>query len=112
MLRILSMLFLALCIGNVHAAAKKQSQQRKTIPKAIASAKAVHKPAQQAALRSGRAGAKQRFVRRAVAPPPPEIFNPDVLDIQSTAVLVVNSSNGSVIFDKNVSAVSSIASIT
>ena len=112
MLQILSMLFLALCIGNVHAAGKNQSQQRKTMPKAIASAKAVQNPVQQVALRPGRAGAKQRFVRRAVAPPPPEIFNPDVLNIQSTAVLVVNPSNGSVIYDKNISAVSPIASIT
>ena len=113
MLRILALLLLSLSlgIGNAQAVVKKQSQQRKSVAKAIAGAKAVHKPAQQVALRSGRAGGKQRFVRRA-APPPPEIFNPDVLDIQSTAVLVVNPSNGNVIYDKNISAVSPIASIT
>jgi D-alanyl-D-alanine endopeptidase (penicillin-binding protein 7) len=51
------------------------------------------------------------MVRRA-APVPPEIFNPDVLDIQSTAALVVNPANGSVIYDKNITTVSPIASIT
>jgi serine-type D-Ala-D-Ala endopeptidase (penicillin-binding protein 7) len=40
------------------------------------------------------------------------VFNPDVLDVQSTAALVINPSNGSVIYDKNIAAVAPIASIT
>ena len=128
MLRILTLLVLSLTIvtmgvGNVHAATKKPSQQRKTVGKAVAGAKAAQKVAHQApavqrvALRqSGHGGqssrgGRQRFVRH-VAPPPPEIFNPDVLDIQSTAALVINAGNGSVIYDKNIAAVAPIASIT
>jgi serine-type D-Ala-D-Ala endopeptidase (penicillin-binding protein 7) len=105
------MLILAMGMGSLHAAtAKQQSQARKTVPKAVAGAKAVQKPVQRVSLRQG--GKQQRVVRRAVAPPPPEVFNPDVLDVQSTAALVVNTSNGEVIYDKNISAVAPIASIT
>ena len=111
MLQLLAMLLLSLSISVGNAQTVGKAQQRKTVAKAIASAKAVHKPAQTVALRSARAVGKQRFVRRA-AVPPPDIFNPDVLNIQSTAALVLNPSNGSVIFDKNISAVSPIASIT
>jgi D-alanyl-D-alanine endopeptidase (penicillin-binding protein 7) len=108
-LRIVWVLFLAICIGNVQATTKKPPQQRKSVAKAVAGAKAVQKPVQLVAVRQG---GKQRFVRRSVAPPPPEVFNPDVLDVQSTAAFVINPSNGSVIYDKNVAAVAPIASIT
>lgn len=100
---------LAFGIGSVHAAAAKpQSQQRKSIPKAVAGAKATHKPVQRVSLRHG---AKKHGVRYA-APPPPEVFDPDVLDVQSTAALVLNPNNGKVIYDKNAVAVAPIASIT
>ena len=110
MLQNLAMLVLSLCIGNAHAVAKKQPQQRNTVAKAVASAKSMHKPVQRVAVRQ--AGGKHRIVRRAIAPPAPEVFNPDVLDIQSTAALVVNTGDGKVVYDKNITAVSSIASIT
>jgi serine-type D-Ala-D-Ala endopeptidase (penicillin-binding protein 7) len=58
-----------------------------------------------------RHGAKKHVVRHA-APPPPEVFDPDVLDVQSTAALVLNPNNGKVIYDKNAVAVAPIASIT
>ena len=45
-------------------------------------------------------------------PVPPEIFNPNVLDVQSSAALVVNLQSGDVVFNKNVNAVAPIASIT
>jgi serine-type D-Ala-D-Ala endopeptidase (penicillin-binding protein 7) len=109
-LHIVSALVLAICIGNVQAAAKQQPQPRKTVPKAVVGAKSVHKPVQRVVLRQG--GKKHHLIRYAVAPPPPEVFNPDVLDVQSTAALVVNPSNGKVIYDKNTGAVAPIASIT
>ena len=107
MLQILCTLVLAMCVCNALAADKQPTQQRKTVSKAVAGAKTAHKPIQRVAVHYN---GKQRIVRRAA--PPPEIFNPDVLDIQSTAALVVNSSDGHVIYDKNVTAVAPIASIT
>ncbi len=113
MLRTLSIILLALCVGSVHAAAPKkpaqQQQQRKTVAKAISGAKVALKPTHRVALRHG---GKVHAVRYAVASPPPEVFNPDVLDVQSTAVLVVNARDGNVIHEKNVAAVAPIASIT
>ena len=112
MLRTLLLILLAIGIGSAQATPKKPQQpqsQRKTVSKAIASVKTAHKPIQQPGLRKG---GKQRHVRHVVAPPPPEVFNPDVLDVQSTAALVINPSNGNVIYDKNVHAVAPIASIT
>jgi len=106
--RIVSFLLLAICIGTAQAAVKKPPQQRKTISKAIAGAKAGHKPVQHVALRQS---GKPRLLRRAVVPPP-EVFNPNVLDVQSTAALVLNPTDGSVIYDKNIHAVAPIASIT
>jgi serine-type D-Ala-D-Ala endopeptidase (penicillin-binding protein 7) len=120
-LRLLSMFVLTMwvgsAVGNAYAAAapakkstQQASQQRKTVPKAVASAKAVQPSIQRVAMRHA---GKQRVVKRTVvAPPPPEVFNPDVLDIQSTAALVVNAKDGSVIYDKNIAAVAPIASIT
>jgi D-alanyl-D-alanine endopeptidase (penicillin-binding protein 7) len=107
-LRIFCVLLLAICVGHGQAAEPRQAHHGKTVSKAIASAKVVHKPVQQVAVRQG---GKQRFVKR-VAAPPREVFNPDVLDVQSTAVLVVNPASGNVIYDKNVTAVTPIASIT
>lgn len=111
-LHIVIALFLAFCIGGAHAAAAKQkSHQRKTVAKAVVSAKTAHKPLQRVVYKPQ--GAKKgRFVRRMVAPPPPEVFDPNVLDVQSTAALVVNPSSGKVIYDKNTGAVAPIASIT
>jgi len=94
-LRMVSVLCLAICIVSAQAApatAKQPVQQRKTVSKAIAGAKAAQKPVHRVALRQG---GKPRTAKRAVvALPPPEIFNPDILDVQSTAALVVNPSNG------------------
>ena len=111
-LRILVSLLLSLSIGIVHAEPKKPAQQRKTVPKAVTGAKAPHKAVHPVASKSGKPAAQARISRRAVAPPPPEVFNPDVLNVQSTAAFVVNISNGNVIFDKNTSAIAPIASIT
>ena len=106
-------LCLVFCVVSVDAAgpaAKKPAPQaRKSVPKAIATVKAAQKPVHYTPMR--RPAGKQRFVKRA-PPPPPEIFNPDVLDVQSTAALVLNPSSGQVIYDKNIDAVAPIASIT
>lgn len=115
MLRRLSTLLLLMCIGNVLAAPKQQAPQRKTVSKAIASAKVVQKQKQGQALQhvAMRHNGKQHvMLRRNVAAVPPEIFNPDVLDVQSTAALVINVSDGNVIYGKNAAAISPIASIT
>ncbi len=110
MLRTLSILLLALCIGSAHAAVtKKPPQQRKTVSKAMAGAKVELRPTQRVALRQG---GRLHAVRHTVMPPRPEVFNPDVLDVQSTAALVVNVRDGSVIHEKNVASVAPIASIT
>ncbi len=75
--------------------------------------KPVAKPAARTAAKAApRAEAHQgkRVVKRAA--PAPEPFNPDVLDVQSSAALVVNLQSGDVIYNKNVNAVAPIASIT
>lgn len=113
LLNLAVMLSISLSVCAVHAQAagkKQQPQQRKTVPKAMASAKSVHKPLQRVSVKQ--TSGKHRIVHRAIAPPPPEIFNPDALDIQSTAALVLNSADGTVVYDKNVTAVAPIASIT
>ena len=75
--------------------------------KPVAAAKAAAKPAAKAAPRHGK---NVRAVKRAA--PAPEPFNPDVLELQSSAALVVNVQSGDVVFNKNISAVAPIASIT
>src|SRR6188768_2242401 len=60
----------------------------KPAPKAVA--KSAAKPAPRSAARQGKG---VRYVKRA-GPPPPEPFNPDVLDVQSSAALVVNLQSG------------------
>jgi D-alanyl-D-alanine endopeptidase (penicillin-binding protein 7) len=70
--------------------------------------KAVAKAAPRATARQG----KSMQVAKRTAPPAPEIFNPDVLDLQSTAALVVNMQSGNVVYNKNINAVAPIASIT
>ena len=107
LVRILPLLVLASGIGCVLAAPPSHAQQRTAAPKAVVVVKAV-KSVPRVAARQG--AGKQRVVQR--ASPPPEIFNPDVLDIQSTAALVVNTGDGSVVHGKNISAVAPIASIT
>ena len=117
MQRILVMLLLAVGIGfgSAHAAtAQKQPQPRKTVAKAVVTAKTAHKPIQRVAAQQSGRGAYRSANRgaRHVAPPPPEVFNPDVLDVQSTAALVINPGDGKVVYDKNITAVAPIASIT
>jgi D-alanyl-D-alanine endopeptidase (penicillin-binding protein 7) len=86
-----------------------QQPQRKSVPKAVAGVKALKKPApRQAAPARGKPAA----MRRVAAAPPPEVFNPDVLDVQSTAAIVVNAQDGQLIYEKNTAAMASIASIT
>lgn len=102
---------LLLCVFGVsgHAVARQADGKLTAV---ATKAKPAAKPAAQAAPRAvARPGKNVRVVKRA-APPPPEVFNPDVLDIQSSAALVVNMQSGSVIYNKNVSAVAPIASIT
>ena len=104
-----------LCITQSMAAPQKHGPQRKSVPKAMAGAKSVTKPAPRATVRhTAAARGRPSGVRRVamMASPAPEVFNPDVLDVQSTAALVVNARDGSVVYEKNTAAVSPIASIT
>ena len=104
-----------LCITQSMAAPQKHGPQRKSVPKAMAGAKSVTKPAPRATVRhTAAAHGRPSGVRRVamMASPAPEVFNPDVLDVQSTAALVVNARDGSVVYEKNTAAVSPIASIT
>lgn len=79
---------------------------------AKATAKPAAKPAAKAAPRAAaRQGKPVRAVKRA-APVVAETFNPDLLDVQSSAALVVNLQSGEVVFNKNINAVAPIASIT
>jgi D-alanyl-D-alanine endopeptidase (penicillin-binding protein 7) len=110
-----SVLALAVAGGYAQATTVKKAptQARKAAPKpaaitAAVGAKAAHKPIQHVAMRKS---VPLRHGRR-MAAVPPEVFNPNVLDVQSTAALVVNLDSGEVIYDKNTSAVAPIASIT
>jgi D-alanyl-D-alanine endopeptidase (penicillin-binding protein 7) len=87
------------------AAAATTAKPAKPVPKAVSKAA---KAAPRVAVRQGK---NMRIVRRA-GPPPPEPFNPDVLDVQSSAALVVNMQSGDVVYNKNITAVAPIASIT
>ena len=110
-------LALLLCVISVNGNSepRKADAWRATATKA-ASAKVApklvavkgSKAAPRAVVRQGKG---VRVVRRA-GPPPPEPFNPNVLDVQSTAALVVNLQSGDVVYNKNITAVSPIASIT
>lgn len=109
------MVVLATCLGQAEATTKKApAQARKAPPKtaitAAVSAKVAPKPVHYVAMRKG---APPRHARRGpAAPPVPEVFDPNHLDVQSTAALVVNPASGQVIYDKNTSAIAPIASIT
>lgn len=77
--------------------------------------KSVAKPAARTAAKAApraaaRPGKPIRAAKRAA--PAAETFNPEVLDVQSSAALVVNLQSGEVVFNKNVNAVAPIASIT
>ena len=94
-------------VRPVATAAKPMLKVAKPAAKPAATAKAA-KAVPRAAARPAK---NVRVVRRA-GPPLPEPFNPDVLDLQSTAALVVNLQSGDVVYNKNITAVSPIASIT
>ncbi len=92
------------------ATARPVAVTAKSVPKAAAKPSAA-KASKAAPRATGRPARNVRVVRR-VGPPPPEPFNPNVLDVQSTAALVVNMQSGDVVYNKNITAVSPIASIT
>jgi D-alanyl-D-alanine endopeptidase (penicillin-binding protein 7) len=104
-----------LCVFAVNApAAEPKAAPRSAAPvaKAKPAVKAAAKPVAKAAPRTVARQGKPARVGKRVGPPPPDPFNPDVLDVQSSAALVVNLQSGDVVFNKNVNAVSPIASIT
>ncbi|MEQ1773217.1 MAG: D-alanyl-D-alanine endopeptidase [Burkholderiales bacterium] len=111
--------FLALWLGvfavNCHAELRKADPRRTTVANTAKSVKPAPKGVAKAAKAAPRAAVRQgktvRVAKRA-GPPPPEPFNPDVLDVQSSAALVVNMQNGDVVYNKNITAVAPIASIT
>ncbi|MBM3343452.1 MAG: D-alanyl-D-alanine endopeptidase [Betaproteobacteria bacterium] len=80
--------------------------------KPVARKPAAQQQAQRAAAQRPCCGATARRAALAPSPPPPEVFNPDFLEVQSTAALVINPTNGQVIYEKNTGNVAPIASIT
>ena len=98
-LGLLLFLTFGMSAGQAIAANKKQPP-RKTVAKVVVQAKAKHS-VQRVAMRQPARG------RRYVAPPP-EVFNPDLLEVHSTASLVINAADGTVIHEKNIQGVSSI----
>ena len=110
--------FLALLLGafavNGHATPPQADGRLITAaPKSAAkpAPKTAARPAAKARRAAVRYGKNMRVVKRA-ALPAPEPFNPDVLNVQSSAALVVNLQSGDVIYNKNITAVAPIASIT
>ena len=106
-------LALLLCIFSVssHAASAQAEAGPGTLAaasKPLLQIRVAAKPAAKAAPRQGK---NMRAVKRPAAPAP-EIFNPEALELQSTAALVVNVQSGDVVFNKNISTVAPIASIT
>lgn len=120
MARLLSTSFLALLLGTVAAGATAAEQKAdskavtasaKAKTGAKTAAKTAAKPATKAVAKAtSRTPAKNTRVAKRT--PPPERFNPDVLELQSTSALVVNLQSGDVVYNKNTSAVVPIASIT
>jgi len=104
-------LTLGLCLMAAAAHAATPRAEGRPKPAAKQASKPAAKAVAKAAPRPAARGAKSaRFVKR--APPAPEPFNPEVLDVQSTAALVMNLQNGDVVYNKNTAAVVPIASIT
>jgi D-alanyl-D-alanine endopeptidase (penicillin-binding protein 7) len=97
-------------VNGQAAPSQGDGQTPKTASKPAAKP-AANKPVAKAPRVTVRYGKNMRVVKRA-APPAPEPFNPDLLDVQSSAALVVNLQSGDVIYSKNINAVSPIASIT
>jgi D-alanyl-D-alanine endopeptidase (penicillin-binding protein 7) len=104
------LLLFCVFVVNSHAMQPKAEGRLKPVATKVAkpAVKAVAKVAPRATARQG----KSMQVAKRAAPPAPEIFNPDVLDLQSTAALVVNMQSGDVVYNKNINAVAPIASIT
>ncbi len=118
MTRLSLALLLCIFVVNSHAEPRKAdapatdtAKVAKAKPAVKASPRTAGKPAAKPAPRTASRAVKNvRVTRR--AGPPPETFNPNVLDVQSSAALVVNLQSGDVVYNKNVNAVAPIASIT
>jgi len=100
----------------LHAAESGSGDGNPGKPVAKAAAKSTAKakrPAKQQARRSTTSMQKGKYTKvRGHPAPAPETVNPEVLDVQSSAALVVDQLDGSAVYSKNATAVSSIASIT
>ncbi len=110
MIRYCLLLILCVFVVNSHALQPKAEGRLKPVATKVAkpAVKAVAKAAPRGPARQG----KTMQVAKRAAQPAPEVFNPDVLDLQSTAALVVNMQSGNVVYNKNINAVAPIASIT
>jgi len=85
------------------------AQKRTTVTKAVASVK--KQPVKTLAKPAVRSNKNLRPVKARILPDP-EPVNPAVLEVQSTAALVISQDDGSLLYSKNTAAVAPIASIT
>ena len=116
-LKPLMLLVACLFAVQAEAASKKPQQARKSVGKAVAHAKATpgrNPHIQRVALRHPVSGqpARGRRTMAPAPPPPPEVFNPELLEVFSTAALVINADDGTLVHEKNITAAAPIASIT
>lgn len=105
-------LTLLLCIISAACLAAAPKAAQRTPAAASGKAKSAQSPVHGVAAKSAARPAKAGRVVRRAGPPPPEPFNPNVLDIQSSAAYVVNAQSGEIVYNKNINAVAPIASIT
>jgi len=111
--RILGFVAACLLASLVHSAevhAQTEQPATKSVAKPVAKAKVPAKP--QAKRTNVRMQKGQYTKVRAHSQPAPIAVNPEVLDVQSTAAIVVGQEDGDVVFSKNAAAISAIASIT
>lgn len=117
LIRLVLVLLLAWCGASVAAQtaagkASKEVQKPTTVSKAVKSVKKPPAKTVQTAQKPVSRNVKNARAAKASLKPDPEPANPEVLELHSNSALVIDQTEGSVLYAKNVAAVSAIASIT
>ena len=111
--RILGFVAACLLFSLVQSAAVYAQTEKPAAKSAAKPAAKAKVPAKQQAKRTNVRMQKGQYTKvRAHPQPAPDAVNPEVLDVQSTAAIVVGQEDGGVVFAKNAAAISAIASIT